>query len=207
MGDILNRLCNFLPCDIAHLFAKDQDARVEQAVTTNIWTQKSPNKSFRKFKEVTEDINFLPGEGMIGKALQKETALQFNIEDYKKDYLRYKEAQSAGLESCLMIPVATINNELFWYLQAAKTVFLLNLTALVLILILYQADVNIAPEKPEADVVQNGDLVRVAGQLAGDSGLIFSGRIVFAATAQNDSQITSNLFTFTSSGIEAPLVK
>ena len=97
---VLTLICNFTGSPVGHAFVVSAGS----AEPTRLWHVDDPRR-FAAFRQASESISFVPGQGLVGRVLGTRTAVW--IEDVSRDpnFLRADAAGAAGLGSAFAFPV------------------------------------------------------------------------------------------------------
>ncbi len=101
---ILILLCSYMQWPIGHVYTLDNSTG-DRMISTSIWWMPA-SKKFGRFKEVTEKLFFLKGEGLIGQVFKEKKAIW--VKDITKDrfYKRHAIVQELGLKTAIAFPVS-----------------------------------------------------------------------------------------------------
>ncbi len=97
---VLTLICTFIGSSVGHAFVVSSGS----AEPTRLWHVEDPRR-FVAFRQASESISFVVGQGLVGRVLGTRTAVW--VEDVSRDpnFFRADAAKAAGLGSAFAFPV------------------------------------------------------------------------------------------------------
>jgi len=124
LSEIMHLICEFYRCSLSHIYMQNATRMQNRAISLDIWNKNIDSIKYSEFIKETKSTKFLPGEGMIGKAIDENDILHFNIEESGDEYFRRDTALQSGFKSCLMIPIKSKLDDVFTVIECYKEGYL-----------------------------------------------------------------------------------
>ena len=124
LSEIMHLICDFYRCSLSHIYMQNARRVLNKAISLNIWNKNIDSIKYSEFIKETKSTTFLSGEGMIGKAINENDILHFNIEESGDEYIRRDTALQSGFNSCLMIPIKSKSEDVFTVIECYKEDYL-----------------------------------------------------------------------------------